>query len=163
MKLYEINSIIQNAIEFDEETGDMLNPETGEIFTEEEFNDLQISREEKIDNILCWMRNLEADEKAYAEEEARFKAKKTQAKNKRERLKSFTQYILNGEKFKNEHFSVSYRRSEKVEVADIKAIPSEFLKIKEPEADKMAIKKAIKDGAEVPGVRLEENVSMIIK
>lgn len=64
------------------------------------------------------------------------------------------------------NFQVSYRSSSAVEILDVSAIPSEFMKtpkIPEPAPDKTAIKDAIKSGQEVPGARIEERQNIQIK
>ncbi len=161
MKLYEINELVSGALVFDEETGELLNPETGELLTTEEFEQLKVERDSRIDNLLCWMRNLEADAKAYKEEAERFTNKRKQAEKKAESLKKFVGVLLRGEKFKGEHFSVSYRKSTQVVITG--KLPEEYLRYKEPEPDKTAIKNAIKAGVDVQGAELKEAQNIVIK
>lgn len=70
---------------------------------------------------------------------------------------------LGGQKFKTPRVSISYRKSDAVEVTDITKIKAEYLKPVEPEVDKTKIKKAIKDGEELEGVVLVQNQNMQIR
>jgi hypothetical protein len=57
---------------------------------------------------------------------------------------------------------LSTRKSQAVEVLDENVLPAEFWVIKK-EVSKSTISQAIKDGAEVPGAQLKENVSLSIR
>ncbi len=71
--------------------------------------------------------------------------------------------VLNGEKFKTARVECSFRKSQRVEVENIELLPEEFLKCKDPEANKTAISKAIKEGKEIAGVRLVNALNLQIK
>ena len=70
---------------------------------------------------------------------------------------------MNGEKFKTAKVECSFRKSQRVEVENIDLLPEEFLKYKDPEADKTAIKEAIKEGKEITGARLVIALNLQIK
>jgi len=57
---------------------------------------------------------------------------------------------------------LSTRKSVSVEILDDKIIPDDFWVIKK-EVSKSTISQAIKDGAEVPGAQLKENLSLSIR
>jgi len=57
---------------------------------------------------------------------------------------------------------LSTRKSVSVEILDDKIIPNDFWVIKK-EVSKSTISQAIKDGAEVPGAQLKENLSLSIR
>ena len=80
-----------------------------------------------------------------------------------ESLKKYLAYALNGQAFKSIRASVSFRKSQAVEVPDIYKLDENYLRYKEPEADKTAIKEALKAGKTVAGATLVENTSVIIK
>ena len=65
-------------------------------------------------------------------------------------------------KFKTSLYSFNIKNSESLEVESIDNIPREFLRIKK-EADKTAIKKAIKDGFIIEGCKIVENKSLVTK
>ena len=78
-------------------------------------------------------------------------------------LDSFMQ-ATGKKKEKTPFFSVSYRRSQSVDVVDLAAIPAEYIKVKtETSPDKMAIKEALKNGQIVAGCQLKETESLQIR
>lgn len=162
MTLYEIDKAILIATEM------AVDPETGEINDEamlKTLEQLKIDREHKIENIGCYVKNLEADAKAIKEESRNLAARAKVAENKAEHLRQYMQFCLGEEKFQTPRLSVSFRHTKKVEVdADmLDAIPDQYLRFKDPEPDKKAIGDALKAGEVIPGCELVESVSMIIK
>ena len=153
MKLYEIDQAIMNCIDM----------ETGEIINEELLNDLQMERDAKIENVALLIKELKAEAEALKAEKLAFAERQKVAENKMESLKKWLAYALNGEKFKTVRASVTFRTSDKVEIADIYKLDESYLRYKEPEADKDAIKKAIKAGQQVAGATLVPSTSVIIK
>ena len=153
MKLYEIDQAIMDCIDM----------ETGEIINEELLNNLQMERDVKIENVVLWIKELKAEAEALKAEKMAFAERQKVAENKMESLKKWLAYALNGEKFKTVRASVTFRTTDKVEVADISKLDESFLRYKEPEADKDAIKKALKAGQEVAGATLVPSTSVIIK
>lgn len=163
MTLYEIDTKIMAIVDeaYDEETGEIKNEE---LF--EELNDLAQAREDKIEGVACWIKNLNAEAAALKAEKEAFEKRQKAAENKAKSLKAFLQYALHGEKFKTAKVSISYRRSESVEVDpgyDITTMDDKWLRVKDPELNKTAIKEALKAGAEIQGVHLAESISMQIK
>lgn len=153
MKLYEIDQAIMNCIDM----------ETGEIINEELLNDLQMERDAKIENVALWIKELKAEAEALKAEKLAFAERQKVAENKMESLKKWLAHALNGEKFKTVRASVTFRTTEKVEVADIFKLDENYVRYRDPEADKDAIKKAIKAGQEVAGATLVSSTSVIIK
>ena len=153
MKLYEIDQAIMDCIDM----------ETGEIINEELLNSLQMERDVKIENVVLWIKELKAEAEALKAEKLAFAERQKVTENKMESLKKWLAYALNGEKFKTVRASVTFRTTDKVEIADIYKLDENYLRYKEPEADKDAIKKAIKAGQEVAGATLVSSTSVIIK
>ena len=153
MKLYEIDQAIMDCIDM----------ETGEIVNEELLNDLQMERDAKIENVVLWIKELKAEAEALKAEKLAFAERQKVTENNMESLKKWLAYALNGEKFKTVRASVTFRTSDKVEITDIFKLDENYLRYKEPEADKDAIKKAIKDGQKVAGATLVKSTSVIIK
>ena len=158
MTIYEINEEILNCIDL----------ETGEIIDIDRLNDLQLERDAKIENVACWIKELKAEAEAIKTEKQTLAERQKVAENKAESLKKWLAFALNGEKFKTAKCSVSFRKTESVEVTDeglnnLMKEHDELLTYKAPEPNKKAIKDAIKDGLSVQGVRLECNTSVIIK
>lgn len=151
--LYEIDQAILNCIDM----------ETGEVIDAEKLDMLQIARETKIENVACWIKDLKAEAEALKAEKLAFAERQKVAENKMESLKNWLAYALNGQTFKTVRASVSFRTTDKVEIADIYKLDENFLRYKEPEADKAAIKEAIKAGKVVAGAELIKSTSVIIK
>ena len=158
MTIYEINEGILNCID----------SETGEIIDIDRLNDLQLERDAKIENVACWIKELKAEAEAIKAEKLALAERQKVAENKAESLKKWLAYALQGEKFKTAKCSVSFRKTESVEVTDeglsnLMKEHDELLTYKAPEPNKKAIKDAIKDGLSVEGVQLVQNTSTIIK
>ena len=155
MTLYELDARIRDFdFEVDEETGEILNAA--------ELDDLEMERDTKIENIALWIKNLAADIEAYKREKESFYQKEKVAKNKLDSLKGYLTGYLHGDKFKSDRVNISYRKSESVEIAN-GFNDERFMIEQEPKIDKVAIKKALKDGEEIPGVMLIEKQNIQIK
>lgn len=162
MTLYEIDQQIQNVLE------NCIDPETGEIYDEElmvQYDSLRLQKEEKAENVACFIKNLEAEAAAIKEEAKKLTARAKTAENKAAHLKSYLQFCLNGEKLSMPRAAVSYRHSKAVDVEPDawQFLPEQYLRRKDPEPDKKAIGEALKVGQTLPGCKLVENVSIIIK
>jgi hypothetical protein len=144
MNLYEINNAILGCVD----------EETGEIIDTDKLLDLQLAFDEKVEGIACWIKNLLADAEAIKTEKNNLAEREKACRNKAESLKKYLNSALDGEKFKTAKVSISYRKSESVEVDDINKVDKSFLKYSDPTVDKTAVKKALKAGTELEGVRL---------
>ena len=153
MKLYEINNEIIDCIDM----------ETGEIIALEKLEALQMDRHEKLRNIAFVALNAAADAKAYEEQEKKFAARKKAAKSTVEWAKATLARELAGQKMKEPDFTISFRKSETVEIADLNAVPDEFLVPQPPKVDKIGLKEAIKGGAVIGGVTIAEKKNIQIK
>ena len=153
MKLYEIDEAILNCIDL----------ETGEIIDTEQLDKLTMEREAKLENVAYWIKELKAEAEALKAEKMAFAKRQQVAENKMESLKKYLAYALDGQAFKTARASVTFKKSQVVEVADIWKLDENYLRYKEPEADKTAIKEALKAGQTVAGATLVENTSVIIK
>lgn len=151
--LYEINDAIMDCVDM----------ETGEIIDEERLADLQLAFDEKVEGIACWIKNLSAEEKAIKEERDNLFARQRSCANKAESLKRYLSGALGGQKFKTAKVSISYRKSESVQVDDISLIEDDYLKYAEPTVDKTKVKQALKDGVALQGVHLVESQNIQIK
>lgn len=156
MTLYEINERLRN-FEFD------IDEETGEILNVDDLDELELSKNEKVENICLYIKNLRTDAAAYKAEKDRFFQRERAAKNKADGLSEYLENMLAGETFESIKASVTYRKSEIVECEDVSIVPADFLRYKEPELNKAAIKNAIKNGVNVKGCILAEKMNMQIK
>ncbi len=153
MKLYEIDEQILNCID----------DETGEIFDVSKFHELNMEKESKIESICLWIKNLKADAEALKAEKNALAERQKAAENRMERLKNFMAEYLNGTKFETAKVQVSFRKSESVEISENAVIPEEFLKYKEPDIDKVSLKKAMKEGQIFEGVSIVAKNNIQIK
>lgn len=153
MTLYEINEAILSCID----------QESGEIIDGEKLDALQIERDEKLENVALWIKDLKAEAEALKAEKQAFAERQKAAENKAESLKKWLSDALAGEKFKTTKVAVSFRKTQSVQVPDILELDEKFVKFAEPTADKAAIKAAIKAGEEVKGAMLIDSVSLSVK
>ena len=158
MTLYEIDQHIMALID---EDGEITNPEA--------FDELQITRSEKLEGIACWIKNLKSDAAAIKAEEDVLAERRRTIENKIKSLSEFLSNTLAGQKFSTPRVSVSYRTSKALEIADndtFVAWASMFnpslLRIKR-DPDKKAITDAINGGMDVPGAQIVERKSMQVK
>lgn len=152
MNLYEINKAMQECI----------NLETGEIDIEL-FEKLQLEKDEKIENVALWIKNLSSDVESMENEKKAFEERIKAAKNKVIALKTYLEMALNGDKFQTAKCCITFRKSKSVNVLDVSKLDKDYLKYAEPTADKTAIKKAIESGVTVAGAVLVENLNVQIK
>lgn len=156
MNLYEIEEAIMSCVD----------TETGEIIDEEQLDKLSMERDEKIENIALWIKNLNAEAAAYKAEKQAFDARQKAAENKAASLKKYLSGHLAGNAYQSAKVAISFRRSESVQINDINAIAefdTRYVKYAEPTADKTAIKKALKEGIMIPGAALVESQNIQIK
>ena len=157
MNLYELSQNYLAVQDMD------LEPET----LKDTLDSIEEAIEVKAENIAKWIRNLEADKKAFEEEEKRFKEKKQAADN---RIKSLKQYLednmrLTGKtKFKAGFFSFAIQNNPpSVEVFDEALIPKQFLIAQPVKIDRAGIKELLKAGEEVPGAELKHSSGLRIR
>ena len=163
MKLFDIDEKLAACVKLDESR--VVDTESGEIIDLEAIAALEMERDKKIENLGCWYKNLLADAEALKAQKNAFAEREKAAKAKAESLRGFLGRYLNGKKFETAKVAMSFHKSEAVEF-DAKCIgdvPEEFLKFKDPELDKVAVKKAIKAGETVPGCELVQRQNLQIK
>ena len=145
MTLYEINdqlALLDLDSIIDEETGEILNQEGLRL-----LNELTLAKEEKEVNLALLIKNLEAEAEAINQEKNKLAKREKTLDNKIDWLKSYLRLSLNGEKINDPRVSVTYRAGMKI-VADnplFSEIPQEFLRVANPELNKVEIKKQLKE------------------
>lgn len=142
------------------ENGGEVTPELQEAL---EINQQQL--QEKAANYCVVIRNLESESEIIANEIKRLQELKKVRENAANRLKetiSKAMELYEVEKIETPLTKLSFRKSESVEITDLELIPHEYQKVK-VEADKTAIKAAIKSGANVPGAKLMTNKNLQIR
>lgn len=161
MNLYEIKREILALI--DEETGEILNWEA--------FDQLQMARDTKLENVACFIKNLAAEAAAIRQEEVILAKRRKVAENKVDGLMRYLQEALNGENFKTAKCAVSFRKTTKVDVKDPAAAiewaemngHKECVTYKAPEINKTELAKLLKGEVTIPGAELLVGQSMSVK
>ena len=161
MNLFKIAEALERCVKL--VSGNYVDTETGEVIDTEAIESLEMERDTKIRNIACWIRNLDAEEKALAEQERIYRDRKNTAHNKKEDLKEYLASFLAGKKWKNEEVNISWRKSEAVEVTDMKKLSSYYLRYREPEVNKTLLKADLKAGVKLEGAVLTEKNNIQIK
>ena len=161
MNLYEINRDLQNmilsAIDADGVIQEGFEADIDELFK---------AKEEKLLNCAKYIKNEMAFVKMLKEEEDALKTRRKAIENRIEWMKK---YVLSnveaGEKVQDSQATISTRKSESVEILNETLIPKELCShIPESwKVDKMAVKKAIKAGNEIEGVKVVQNLNLTIK
>ena len=165
MTLYEINESIKAVLD----AMSLEQDENGEIDDSYifELDRLQEQRDEKLEAIGCYIKNLDAECKALKDEEDALKARRGAKEKKLERLEEYVKNNLleNGDTKKEfPRVCFSFRKSTQVSIKDERMIPFEYGEnVTEFKINKKAIKQAIQDGKEVPGAELVTYQNLQIK
>lgn len=166
--LYEIDRELLACTELD--NGDVVNMETGEVLTAAALDALQMERSRKIEGIACQVKNLEAYAEDIKAEMGNLMERRKRAERKADWLREYLSQSLDGEKFQSPKCEIRFLKSSPLEIADEGALRAwatihhpELLRIREPEIDKTAVKKALKAGEEIPGAAVAERLNINIK
>ena len=161
MKLFEIDERLAACVKINDDQA--VDAETGEVIDIEAVEALEMEREQKIENIGMWIKDLTAQSEALKAEKNKLAEREKSAKNKVERLKEFLTAYLGGKKFETAKVAIKFRSVESVSVPDVTALPEKYWRIKPPEADKTAIKNALKAGEVIEGAELVKKQSISVK
>ena len=156
MKIYEYNKEIESLID----------QETGEILDYDLFEKLAGERDEKIENLILYYKDLLGDAEKIKAEKNRLAEREKACKTKAESIKGYLDHLLQGSTFRTERTSISYRSSEAVEIDEVEfnSVDNEYATCKvEWSPDKAKIKKALKEGIEIKGCSLVQRQNIQIK
>ena len=152
------NKLAEQLIENDGE----LTPELSEqlAITEEQLQNKSVAYSFVI-------KEMDADIDTIDAEIKRLQALKKQREKASEYLKDRIKHAMDTfqiEEIKTPLVKINFRKSESVEVDDVNALPAPYKVVKVTEqADKAAIKAAIKDGVDIAGCRIETHRNLQIK
>lgn len=147
----------------------LVDPETGELMDWEAFAALQLERENKVENMVLWYKNIVADVAEMKAAENDLKERRQKKERNAERLKSYIEEALAGEKFETARCAVSYRKSKALELGDgvgdwlCKNGYRDLVVEQAPKIDKRGVTELIKGGVVVPGAEIVERQNMSIK
>ena len=162
MNLYEIDSAIEQAF------SQAVDQETGEINEEymKQLDELEMQRDQKVEIIACFIKNLRADAAALKAEKDALQKRQKAAETKAESLTRYLSSFLAGAKFSSPKASVTWRKTTRVEMdpgVSVYDIDTQYIRLKEPELDKTKAAAALKAGETIEGLHLEESQSMTIR
>ena len=163
--IYELTSDYLNLLELAED------PDIDEQAFLDTLEGIEGALEDKADNYAKIMRMLETDAKGIKAEEERLAKRRKTIEGNVSRMKSALQYAMESTgkvKFKTTLFSFGIQNnpaSVVMDEQDIENIPERFLKYKDPEIDRNAIKDAIKAGDQdaMDIAHLEQSQSLRIR
>lgn len=152
--IYEINQSILECLDAD----------TGEIIDPERLDALFMEKDQKIENVVCWIKNLLSDADAIKAEKDALAEREAKCRKKAEDLKNWLTKVLEGQKFNTAKCAVSFRKSTKLRILDESIIPKKYMvQTVTTKPDANTIKDLIKKGQYVRGCILEENQNIQIK
>jgi hypothetical protein len=164
MSLYEIASDYIQLIQM------MEDPEMDPQILADTMEGIEGELEVKAESYAKVMKNLEADVAGIKAEIDRLSERKKTIENNIKRMKEALQFSMETTgktKFKTELFSFSVRNNAPKVVMDeeyIENVPERFLKYKDPEINRTAIKEAIQGGENLEGLaHLEQSTSLSIR
>lgn len=143
----------------------MLDPESGEdLGTDwERLDALQMEREQKLENVAVWFKNTKAEFEAVKAEEDKLRKRKQALANRMDGIKAYLMLHLEGENISSGRVKTGYHTTKDVvELDEGFEIPEAYQRVT-IEPNKTAIKDAIKGGAEIPGARLVNKVSVTVR
>lgn len=152
--IQQIDDIIASATDED----GVINYES----IKDEFEALTLKRDEKIDNIISFIKSRKAMAEALKAEKNNIAKRQQQAEREVERMKEYLAFCLDGSKWESTAGKVSYRKSQQVVIDDIDALPEEYIRI-ERVPSKSAIKEDLKQGVIVDGAHMVDNINVTIR
>lgn len=155
----------------DREIMECLDPETGEIVDFERLEELHLEKEQKIESVAMYIKNLAAEAAGIKLEEDALAARRKVKENKVKRLKEYLTDILGGQKFETAKVALSFRSSTGTEITDASALldwlernnKENCIKYKAPEIAVGEVGKLLKAGEDVPGAALVSRSNIQIK
>ncbi len=171
MKLYEINTEIQNLMDqivIDEETGEVC-CDMESILSQ--VDSLQIERHSILEYLAKLVLNLRAEEAAVKAEETRLRKRRMQMESKEENLLRILDRECAGEKTELGVATFQYRKTARLHVSDLKKAfdwlkehgKNNCYRIPEPEIARTEVKKLIASGTDVPGCEVIEDRSYSLR
>lgn len=145
----------------DTQLAQLVDTETGEILDYDSFCTLSIERDRLVEGTALWIQELKRQAEAIAAEIKRLQDRKATIEGRVDRLSEHLGNYLDHQKLQTDLVTVSFRRSEAVIVEPGARLTDDMLRVKY-EANKPAIKAALKAGQEIPGCYLERRISTIV-
>lgn len=164
MTLYELTGELLELMEMAQD------PDVDPDALNDTMEAINLAFEDKADGYAKIIRTLTAQADAIKAETARLKDREKSFRDKAETIKNNLEAAMlatGKKKIKTALFTISIRRNPLSVVMDeqyIENVPERFLKIKEPEIDRTAIRKALQSGENLDGIaHLEQTESLQIR
>lgn len=156
MRLYDLTEQYNDLLELAQEGGEGVDYAAM-------LDGLEGAIGDKLDGYCKIVRTLEAEAEALKAEALRLSQRKTSIENNVARMKDAMKWgmlRIGLDKHKSPLFSVSITKPrDRVEVTNVLAVPSEYVKQSDPTVDKKAVMDAVKGGAHIPGVSIVQGES----
>lgn len=155
MNVWEINQALIDTIDMN------IDVETGEILEganlKNAIDNLQMQLDTKIENIACYIKNLNSDAEQLKKEEDNLNNRRKSIENRSKSLVNYLNNFMtmnNKTKFETPKCKISYRKSTVVNIIDVNKIPKDYvLKKVDVNVDKNSLKDYLKtnkcEGAEL--------------
>lgn len=165
MNLYEINKKYEELLD---EIMRIAELSGGEIDDSDEkaLLEIEMKREEKIENTAKYIKNLSAQSGAIEAEITSLQERKTAVDKKTESLSRWLQGNLKGQPFSSGAVVISYRTSRKIQISEGAKLDDKWTDTKTKTTttpNKKRMTDAIKAGEVIEGVELVANTKMVIK
>lgn len=161
MKLYEI------ANEFMSFMDDIENGLIPEDAINDTLESIELDFSDKVDNIACLIKSMNAECEAIKEEEENLAMRRKTKEKRTENLKNYLSnmmLLVGKDKFESPRNMITFRKSVSVNIEDEKTIDSKYIIEKtERTVDKKGILEALKNGEDIKGARLVEKQNIQLK
>ena len=160
-KLYEIQDDLARIIEIGADR--YVDGESGEIISKEDFENLQMEWQDKIEGVALGYKNEDAEAKAIKEEIDKLTERMNRHKRKAEGYKNFLAMVLDGRKFETAKALVKPTKSKSCEWDGNTEGLENYLVPQEPKFNRAQALKDLKAGVNVPHCTLVEKTGVSIK
>lgn len=154
----EIGNILAVTEELDEET-----QPTAIDYLEE----LSLQEEDKVDGIAYVVRKRQADIDFLKDEEKRLKDRRQSMERRLAEFKDYLCWIMQEndlQRLKGRKGTIYLRTINSTEITSMSDLPSEYVETKvDYRPLKSEIKKAVKEGENIPGVKVDEKQSLVVR
>ena len=161
--LYEIDQAILDCVDI----------ETGEILDSAKLDALQMERTAKLEGVALWVKDMRAEAEAVKAEADKLNARRKALEGRIESVKAWLLEALGGDRIKTARCNVYKMKIKKAVIDDEQslvdmfltsdAMKEKYLRIREPEIDKTALKDSLKNGIQFEFAHLEESESIVIR
>ena len=160
-KLYEIQDDLARIIEIGADR--YVDGESGEIISKEDFENLQMEWQDKIEGVALGYKNEDAEAKSIKEEIDKLTERMKRHQKKAEGYKNFLAMVLEGKKFETAKALVKPTKSKVCEWDGSFEGLEKYAIPQEPKFDKAQARKDLLAGVEVPHCTLVEKTGVSIK